>query len=633
MSEAEEHHSGVVYRGYETRVGALVEIDGRFPNYSGDCFCRLGSGASQGVRTYLTLKHGIGRPQQIQLAFEVKSGDKYYPMATARVDLERVLGFNVVTIEPSRPEALATLSHLIPQELPASCAQYDKISGSELPPGGRPKGYEDVWLQSDQIFQKTIDHLSLPEKVMLHGKNIRFMRMRVPSKAFSYASTKIFDQPSAHNSTVKSLSKEAMKILEDIDALENFEIRICSMLPEFGRANEDNMTSHCTLVSDPFASFFSKACKHKTRKISHLKLSNLIIPDSIRPPKDMPPSPADTDFTSDEHRTAVLITSAAEEARYNEWRSTHCKTHSFECTLAPLAGSEWKAEPNADYGIQPNGQPKACILIVGMDEYQYCLPDIGRKFDVQINTTMRLHPYPQGGMRHEEVVQAANSVVGILDKATGTAMTQELKYLKLCEGVEDHHEGVKSVYQDALEEALGRLLSSFMNPFAGSPYDMTSEQIQRRLYNHSIEVGLGLIMKDTEEPDAHRARIAEWVYENTMAIRNAQGGDSEAINTWTGCRLKLPDGIASNNAIFVVTLPLQPLWPPPFIAPPIQVDMPQLPKGAFRTSQDVLRSLESSNLPLRCRITWQPDFSRAALECDAISRFNESNEGGKTNSD
>lgn len=633
VADEKQQQRDAHYRLRESSVDALVEIDGNFLPYWADTFRRLGGGLAGGLRTNVTIEHGIGCPQRIQIAYEVKIGDKYCHMATTRTDLNQVVEFKETTISPLHPERLKALRQLLPDDAPASDLRYNAFSGKLLPPSLDPKSNDDLRPKSRKIFHKDPYQLSLPEAAMLHDKHVKFLTMSVPSTSFVWIPSKMFNQSQSQNN---SLSEATTKMIKDVYTKASFKLRVVSMLSGSEIGDPDNTISHCNPVAEPFAEFFSKAYQGRKGKPSDLKLSSLVVNASRRPLDNGPPPPPDTDFVSDEHRTAVLITSAAEEACYEEWRSDRCDGHPFKCMI-PLAGSEWKAKPNVSYGIQPNGLPKACILVVGVDEYKGSLPNIGSKVEVQLSTNTRLHAYPQVELTHEQVNKAANDIVDILERAHGDALNERNRHclwaLKHGNFGEEPHEGASSAYHDALKEALGWRLSSFLDPPLVDPSDMTWKHFKHRQHERSVDIGRELIRGKNEDPAAHHQRVVDWVHENGMALRNVQGGGPETGTIWSGYRLKLPDGVASDKAIFEIEIPLQPMWPAPFTAPPIMVDLPQRPMGPLHTGQEILEGIESKEPPLRCSIRWQFTSLFADLECDAISRFNASNEDGRTNPD
>ncbi|KAM0451446.1 hypothetical protein ACHAO4_006121 [Trichoderma viride] len=292
-------------------------------------------------------------------------------------------------------------------------------------------------------------------------------------------------------------------------------------------------------------------------------------------------------FISRDERTVSLVVGVVEEGIWQIKQAIACSEISFQATMFPIPGTEWK--PRASdidvYGIEANDQPRAYMLVIILDEgfKRELLPEVGCSAQIFISIAQRPHKAPVARLSTGQTFQTARRLQDHFATATSMAVNRlaeaQKKLAKLEEREADEEEIEKQrIFTEAvydrtyLEHATSNTYDYISTVSVHITLEMPNATDDFRRWMEAQLIAKELRVQPGEDEIAHLERIQTWLGRQQNIIRPVVNqGQSEP---WKGCRVNLPTGVHENVALFYVEVPLQAGWPYNFKRPPLIVDAP-----------------------------------------------------------
>jgi hypothetical protein len=324
-------------------------------------------------------------------------------------------------------------------------------------------------------------------------------------------------------------------------------------------------------------------------------------------------------FLSDEHRTVTLQVGNVLEHEYTEVRAQALQDVELPCALIPKAGTAWN-DPYASqtHGVIADGAPTQFFAVASLDnedgsqdivigENEPCsffFPKLTFK-----HRTLPQNNSPNASAVTEHGRQIANRLTDIHSQAYQDALASVEQ-----EGLDDDQETDTRTRVTYLVRAAEYLRTFLTGPSQAALDKHPKGKPEQHLQFTAKEVADQLRPGETGYLD----RCIEWARQHSTG--RTANYDADWGPRWPGRRLRVPDGVTKNVALFEIRTPCEAPWTAGLQAPPVRVDTETI-SIANRSLSSALNSV--TRLASLKGVLWiQPDDTTTKAECSVVHRIN-----------
>ncbi|CAM1503750.1 Fc.00g013410.m01.CDS01 [Cosmosporella sp. VM-42] len=558
------------------------------PGYHRDTLIRAGRSSAPALRTEVKTLVGRNTPQAIIITFSIRRGKETTDIATVTLNIS--VDHPVEHNTYGRGDV--TTIHNIINNVQLTTQDWG-------------------WTEPQDEYEKNVadrlnagtDDLVPAHYIAATENGVIMTEAKVPQQAATVTwNHKYFASERLHTAETQTLAKQLRESIQEAMAGKDGLVSFGNLFPSYdGWEAHWSPLEHGNVLEHPYASFAAYA---RQGQLNDVDYRNVNIAEADRPEK---PTPAVAAFLSNDHRTAALISSAADEVYYELWKATVCEVSVFQTFAYPVAGTEWTGSAEA-FGIEPTGQPLSYILGLEMGARRSQMPDVGTKVKMELKITYATHAAPSKELSPRDIVnisQEVQSAIALVNAKADNAATN--KQAELAKRMDEDDEPDE-------EDDIPTYRTKHYN--AG-----LKRELARYLPSDSLAVtGAELDLKEGETPADQIIRIQDYVQKEGLPENPAPDGGAIL---WPAVRLEQPPGVTADYAFFLAQVPRQQNWPPIYEKPPLipRTELPKLQKDSNITMGDWFQKITEGNM-LESSFVWNENAMTALHECRAVWALN-----------